>query len=463
MKTRLLICLLLYFSVGSVFGQGANESLKELIESAFRHSQKIKNTEVEILKAQIDKKRAFSGYLPQVSTELTYTHLNSDVLLPEDLVTLLMATQKLLAKEQLGLPFNAELPAQVPLKEVSPIQSQEILKMNVSANMVLFSGLKIPYSIKAVNHQIAMNQHLNLQEKSLIVKDILNHYDKLAVINQSEMVLEKTQDYLNHQDLFVRRAFENGLATDLEVMKIELAQQELIAKRIELQSSKKLLNAKLNQLSGVDIMKIEKMNPELKSFPLIDSIFSIGQRNDLQALDEAILATDYKRKIEYTEYVPKVFAFGKKELRDNDLSTFDPEWYVGVGVRWTIFDRMDAHRNAQKAKLNGIILENKRDEAQELLNLNLERTQLNLDKNIQLETVAKKKLEISNKAYNLSKKQFENGLITLTEHMESANDVEKAELELINAIYNQRAAVIELYEASGKLYETAVKILDIEL
>lgn len=457
--TILLSCII----VSKAYTQESEKStLKILVEHALGKSHKIKMQESEIKQSQIDKRIALMGYLPQVTTEMTYTKLNDDILLPDDMTKLLMATQGLLAKEQLGLPFNMELPAEVPLQPVPPIQEQKIFKAHISAQIVLFSGLKIPYAMKACNRKIRMSELLTENEKAKVIKEVVITYDRLAVITKSEEVLNNTENYLNEQARFVQKAFDNGLATDLELQQIELARQELEAKRIELSSGKKLLYAKLEQLSGLNTSQIDNLTPEIRRFPLLDSNFTVTQRKDLQALDQAITATDYKRKMEYTEYIPKVFAFGKKELTNNDLSAFDPEWYVGIGVRWTVFDKMNAHNKAQKAKVESEILKNRKADAAELLNLNLQSIQYKLEKNMKLADVADKRVKISERSYQLSRKQYENDLITLNEHLKSVNDLEKAKLDQIQAIYEQRVSVIELYEASGKLYETALKVLNIE-
>ncbi len=61
------------------------------------------------------------------------------------------------------------------------------------------------------------------------------------------------------------------------------------------------------------------------------------------------------------------------------------------------------------------------------------------------------KVKISQKAYNLSKKQYEQGLITQNEHLNSVNDLEKAQLDEIQAIYNQRLAAFNYLQTTGSI------------
>jgi len=471
MKLKFKMLFILVLLVEVIQAQTTDVSLKNLVEKSLQHSQKLKIKKAESEQYHHDKQTAYSSYLPSVSLEGTYTYLNDDIMLPDDFNKLLMGSQALLLKEAAGIPFNTKLTPEilgalaqqgVTLKEIPPIQERNVLKANVSAQMILFSGLKIPYSIKATDELIKMTDCLSEQEKNYLVKEVVTTYDKMGVIVVSQEVLENTSHYLDEQERFVNKAIATGLTTDLDLQRINLAKEQLKAKQIELNSSRKLLAARLSQLSGVSSQDIENIKPELKQFPVSDSLNNINQRSDVKALEHAISASEYNQKIQYTEYIPKVFAFGKKELITQDLSAFDPEWYVGVGVRWTIFDKFSSHHNAQKAKLNTIILEDRKEEAVELLTLGMQKSRFNIEKNIQLAEVAEKEVTLAEKSYNLSLKEYQNGIISMKTHLESINDLEKAKLNRIQAIYEQRISVIELYDVTGNLYETAIRLLDIK-
>ena len=455
----LLIFLVLLTTFASLQAQ-ETISLKEIINASIEHSKKIKISEKKYQKAEFSKKRAFRSYVPSLTAEAGYTILNDDIVFPDDLNTLLKGTQWLMIKEQAGLPFNQQPTPQImamlaqngiSIKETPPIKEKNYFSANVTAQMVLFSGMKIPYSIKAAEHQMNMQSLLTEQEKTNLTAEVIKYYDKFAVVAKSEEVLASSEKYLNEQTRFVQKAYENGLAIELDLQKIELAKQELKAKQIELSAAKSLLMAKLSQLSGLETSILQNVNPTLEIWNVTQVNENISQRKDIQALDEAIQATDYKRKIELTENLPKIVAFGKKELITESLSIFDPEWAVGIKLKWNIFDGLTSSTKVQQAKLDKLILEEKKNEAIELLELKRTNSDLELTKNNQLLKVSAQKVKISEKTYNLSQKQLNVGLITLNEHLKTLNDVELARLDYIQAVYNQRMSVLDLLETSGDL------------
>ena len=488
MQKKIVLILVTAIMGVATFAQAKDSiawpSVKELARRAIAKSEQLKISDVMIEKAKLDKKKGYEAYLPRITAEASYTRLNNDIVFPENLQQLLMGTQQLLIKEQVAMnmapmaipdaakvnfttPYtvSASNPATTQLanalaqniQPISPIQEKDITKVNISAQMLLFSGFKVPYSIKAANHQEAAMRFMSENEQMIIINQVVITYDKLAVLYQSEEVLNKTEHYLDEQKRFVEKAYNNGLTINLNREKVNLAIQQLALKRIELNSNKKLLFSRIEELTGFSADSVANLHPELNEWSFLNFDGSSMDRPDIKALDEGILATDFKRKAELSEYVPKIVAVGKKELYKNDLSMLDPEWYVGVGIRWNIFDGFTAHNSARQTKMDRKILEYRKQEALELSDLNLKRISYDIQKNTALIQTNKNQVELAEEILKLSQKQFEQGLITLNEHLTSVNDYEKARLDYIQAIAQERSSVVEYLAASGKLNIESLK------
>jgi outer membrane protein TolC len=452
--------------------------IKALAQRAIAKSEQLKIREALVEKAHLDKRKAYNAYLPKITAEASYTRLNDDIVFPENLQQLLMGTQQLLIKEQVAMsmapmavpdaakvnfttPYaaNPANPATVPLstaiaqnlQSIAPIQEKNITKVNLSAQMLLFSGLKVPYSVKAANHQEAALRLLGESEQMTIISMVMGAWDKIAVISQSEEVLDKTEHSLNEQKRYVEKAFSNGLTINLSREKINLAFQQLNLKRIELNSNKKLLFSRIEELTGYPADSAALLHPVLNEWVFDNFTGSSADRPDIKAIDEGILATNFKRKAELSDYIPKIMAVGKKELYKHDLSMLDPEWYVGVGIRWNIFDGFAASNSARQAKIDRQILQYKKQESLELSDLNLKKIAFDIQKNLELIQTIHSQVEIAEDILNLSQKQFEQGLISLNEHLTAVNDYEKARFDYIQAIAQERASVVEYLSASGKL------------
>jgi len=445
--------------------------VSKLAERAIIKSRQIQIRQEQVEKVRLDKLRAYDAYLPKVTLEANYTRLNDDLRFPSEFQDLLSSTERLLIKEQtamamagMPIPENSKvnfgtaytdpnLSAAVAknFKPISPIQDQEFFRASLNAQMVLFSGMKVPYTIKAAEHQQAAMQLMVENEQVSVISQTVLAYDKLAILYQSQEVLNTTERYLLEQKKYVDKAFANGLVIDLNRQKLELALKQLEVKQIENASNLRILCSRIEELTGFPADSASLLRPGLQPWYLAEMKANSASRPDVMALNEAIIATDYKRKADWTEYTPKLVAFGKRELNESALTMLDPAWYVGLGVRWTLFDGLTAQKNAAQARVEMSMLENKRLDAIALSDLNFVRIRYDIEKNLKIITSAREQVKIADEIVTMSEKQFRQGLVTMTDHLISVNDYEKARLDYIVSVFQERASVLEYLTAAGKL------------
>ena len=265
-------------------------------------------------------------------------------------------------------------------------------------------------------------------------------------MNTSEHVLEE-------QAIFIVAAIKNGLATPIERQKIELAKQRLAVKRVELDGNKTLLIEKLHQLTGVENHELVGLHPTLQPM-LIESDSTIGQaavRIEVKAMDEAILALSYKQKIEKTELIPKLAMFGQYEFRKQNLSLLDPVWYAGIRLQWNLFDGFTAKENIRKIEMDKKIYEAQKKEINDLQKLGITKATVEFTTANQKMIMTREQMLLAEKIYDLTNKQYKNGLTTLTELLSSINEKEKTNLDLLAVYLEQRTAAVQLLDARGFL------------
>lgn len=410
---------------------------KELALAALKHSYPLQNFEAEIKKVKIDKLKAYQTFIPQISINGSYTHLNAPI-------------EMTVPPIELNLP--APFPA-LPALTLDPVrlQKQNILKTDISASMVLFSGMRVYYGTEALSHQQNATIELSKNEIAKTISELLLTYDRLAVIAQSEKVLQESELRLSKEAEFAAKALEQGLITPYDQSKIEIARQELEAKRLELSTAKSLTASKLSQLTGRPASDFFTLSPSLSIWKADSLGESYTTHPQYKALTEAAKAYNSKTKSTFSGYIPTVYAYGKKELLTDDLSALDPEWLVGIGVKWTIFDGLMSHRNTQQARLDEVIAQNNLKNADELLSLNLQKAKEELDLANQLIRVAEKKKTTAKKGLDIAMKQYELGLASITERVAAETDYQTAQLTYIEALYRQRTATATLLQATGSL------------
>ena len=450
--SRLNILLIVFtcFVPWVSMAQQLNPDLKDLISKGLKKSHTVNILSFNTEQSKIDQKLAKAVFLPKLTFNANYIRLNDDLTFDDDTQNLLIATQKLLIKEAVGIPFNDPFPENIPLTEITNLQDKNILKSSVDLDWVLFSGLEATNAIKASKHKEASLNYVGIAEKEKIALKIIEAYDKLALVYASKRVLNTSETYLDEQEYYVKKAIENGLATPIGRKKIELAQQQLTAKQLDFNHNKTLLVEVLHQLTGENRGSLYLLNPILHSFS-IDSLSSTEKRNEVKALEEAKKATLYKAKMEKSNFIPKLALKGHYEFIEDDLSLLDPKWYVGAGIKWNVFDGRQSWLKSEKSKIESQKYREQIEDANEMIALSIIKAELTYESSLQNIKIIQKEIELASDTYDMIDKQYKNNLVSINDLLDALNDVEKANFKLQESFFNQRRAVTDLLHAKGIL------------
>lgn len=449
-RTRILLIALAWIYPTMSMAQQLDPALKELISKGLNKSHSINIHELDAAQAKVDQSLGKAVMLPKLTFGGSFTRLNDDITFDGDTQNLLIGTQKLLIKEAVGIPFNDPFPSNIPLTEVPNLQDKNILKSSVDLDWVLFSGFEVTNAIKASKHKEASLNYLGISEKDKIALKIIETYDKLALVHASKRVLSTSINYLNEQEYYVNKAIENGLATPISRKKIELAQQQLASKELEFNHNKTLLLEVLHQLTGETRENLSLIDPQLQSFSS-NSISNTDKRNEIKALEEAEKASLYKSKMEKSNFIPKLALKGHYEFIEDDLSLLDPKWFVGIGIKWNVFDGFQSQLKSKKSIIESQKYREQIEEAEEMIALSIIKAQLNYESSLQNTIIVQKEIDLASATYSMVDKQYKNNLASINDVLDALTDLEKANFKLQESFFDQRRAVTDLLHAKGIL------------
>lgn len=450
------LTLLIFLSISSQLkAQSPIPSLQELIDSAIAKDYALANKQLDIKSLEIDQKMLKEAYLPRVSiTGKDAFVLNS-----------LSIKTPGIKIPPLGLDIKEGLNKFT--------LTSNLISANAGAEMLLYSGGKIPNLKKALVEKKKAQTVMLEKDRQEIISIISTAYDQLALLKQTHTVLDESEKRLNENKRTADMALGYGLITKYEHQKIEVAQAQLESKILEYNGKRSLVLKQLQLLTKIDINRLAAIDNSLQPFQLNPETGKIENRSEIKALDAAIAANKYKIEAEKKWFVPKVQAassfgylglFGGrlnssdpliptgKKLSANisDLNVF-PLFNIGVGFKWDIFEGNTGKREVQKANIELQKTENDKKETIEKLELNLANTQTNYSiANSQI-TVKHKQEDIAQNALIQATKEYRVGLIKSSQLIDAETDFQNAALEYVQVIYNQRRAAIELLKATGNL------------
>ena len=431
--------------------------LKNLINHALDSSYLLANERIDIKETAIQKAQVLESYLPRIDAVGMYAVGDADLT-----TNLPKLTSMILSLPSLG--------------DMTFENDAKLTVGSVNAKMLLFSGLKVPYATKALAEKKKAQEVMVEKDESDIVAEVIRTYDLLAILQQSDSVIAESTRRLEMEKKTAAKALENGLMVPFDMKKIEIAILTLDSKKIEIAGGRTMVYQKLAQLTHLPIDSLRKLHTQLTPWLINSSKESIDNRPELRALDFAILAGKYKMRSEQFYWLPKIQAmgsYGYYGLNDIHIATplynaqlksdisldvnkavLPSVWYVGIGLKWELFDGFHAHHNVQLARLEMDKNINNRQNASTMLNLNLQKAKVDMQVSAQQLILKEKQIDYGKSNLELAIKGYREGLVTIIERIQEETEYQKMQLEYIQAIYNQRQNAVEYLKAMGNLKES---------
>jgi outer membrane protein TolC len=353
-------------------------------------------------------------------------------------------------------------------KEMDGDFSGNYFGVDATASIVLFSGGQVPNISKALSGKAKAQEALVEKSTSDVIGEVITFYDQLALLGQSQILLEESARRLEAEKNYAVSALNNGFATAYDTLRIAVADASLNARRAEYESKRKLLHQKLEQLTGKPAISFENQQPVLEPMIFIAKSQDISHRPEFSALTYGLEAQKYLLKAERSHYLPKIQALASVRYDNlyNADATFKsplpmgmdinhmamgPTFMAGIGFKWELFDLSGGTAKVRQAKLEVRKAQNSLDEARELLELNYWKTTTTYQASLEQVAYKNTQRQTAYRALELAQKSYNAGMINITERLAVENEVQQAEMEYLQAVFAQRQAALECYKATGDL------------
>lgn len=288
-------------------------------------------------------------------------------------------------------------------------------------------------------------------------------YWTVAYLEENQKVLQKSRDNLGRVKETVQALVQNGVAkqSDINSMDISLASLDLsvekVANQVELQKT-----ALLQAMGRNPVQKIvlsDKLSVDNRKAALLESYNMQGSKA-IQILEKQVELKDMQESLAGQSRWPTVVAFAKYsgdagsdsfDFHENTTDKFTDTGVLGVQIDVPLFDGMAASISKTQARIEKrqlqIDLEKKRqalqaDSANAVRSL---QTALN-----QVERqIANVKMAEEN--FAMKEMEYQEQVATLSDLLTAENDVISARSGLVEALYNEKTAELELKQVLGLL------------
>ena len=424
-----------------------SESMQMAIHAAKEKSVTLKNKQIEIEKIKQQHREVADKRLPSLSASAGYflMHSNSTI----DVAT----TQTPL----LGLPlFTGEKHGSTTAHGVLA---------GVNAQVVIFSGMQIPYAQKALEQKRIGTEYLHQTAKDDLVQEVIVSFDQIQVLNAIQSLIDESQKRLEVEEKRVQRSIEEGFAIPLDKDKIKLAQLELESKQVELDGTKELVHKKITYLTGLTPAQITEVTNDFEPFILAEETPDIEEKSEIKALKSFLNAQEFLLKKEKSTLLPQIalrggvrytdifdakLPIGRPALTLEQLTLF-PTSYIGIGANWDLFNSNQRQHKMAQVRMDIQTLENTLEDSRQKLELLLHKNTENYRVANEKLKLNEQKVQVAKNNLNIAMKQFKEGLIDISERLQIESDYHKVMIEYTQGIQQQRQAALELAKAQGKI------------
>lgn len=430
-------------------------TLQEALKLALEGNHEIQAAQIHTESAKDQLSSARGKYLPSVNLEAKYTHLNDDINIDLGDIRKAMigsagaATGFAGGNSQTTINYlNSTLP-----EFSTQVQKQDFYNASVTLTQPLFTGGKISanHSAQKSLFNSAQTEQENTQGK--ILAQTVQNYRLAQLAEYSKQVRSEALAGMKLHQRNAANLLRAGQLSKAAKMKVDVsvleAERELAKATRESELAMKVLASTLNKpdesfklTSGISMpqagVKDEYLQIARQNSPALKQI---QYKNEL---------LNAKHKVKKSEFMPTLAVFGKYELYKDDLTTLEPEWAVGVGFKMNIFNGGSDKKELSSIRKDKIMLEHLNKNAQEMLQIGIEKVYSDLKNSEEQYQSLIKSEELAKESLRLNSEAFANGMAKNTDVIDAELTLASVKLAMNKALYDYNNNLAQLLVISGQ-------------
>ncbi len=408
----------------SVFGYSQDTlsiSKKELLEKVSEKNLQIKIAEKTYLSAKADYQQSNALFLPNINVSHTGILTTNP----------LMAFGSKLNQEVLtASDFN-------PALLNDPARTQNFgTKFEIQQPLINMDGI---YARQAAKTKMEAYQLQTERTKEYLELEVSKAYMQLQLAYKAVKVLEKANTTGKANLKLVQNYFQQGLLQKTDVLNVQIRVNEIANQLQYAKSSIQNASDYLAFLLNEDAQgKTYKPSEELETTISVETINTSlsDSRKDIQAMNKSTVA--YKKMFLSSKmnFLPRVNAFGSYEMYDkNFLGTSAKGYLVGAQISWNVFDGYKSIGKMNKAKADFQKAEVETEQYKKQSQLELNKTNRQLQDAENKVTLSQLALEQSQEAYRIRQNRFTQGLEKTTDLLQTETQMIQKELEHLQSVF----------------------------
>ncbi|MGY4385346.1 outer membrane protein [Pedobacter sp. UYP24] len=425
--------LLLGLALSNTLAAQQTLSLKDALNFALQNNVRIRKSKLDIDRGRYKVEEVRAQALPQITGTggLTYNPVIGQIVFGDQAI-------------KLGKTWNSTAGVQL---------SQQIF------NQQVFTGLQAARSSE---------EYYNLTSaltEEQIIELVANNYYQALVTRQQLVVIENNIKNVTANEKAIESNYKNGLAKKIDVDRITvrltnlLTQRELISNAIS-QLENQLKFAMGMPISNAVTLPGSELAP-VTELPQFADTVALNSRTEIKILDTQDKLLWLQRKAYVAEYYPTLALSGNYTyssqsggfdfLSSNAASIGYGSSAIGLSLKVPIFNGFLTRSKIRQADVDIKKANEDRRETTNSLNLAYDNAKSQLKYSLNAINAQKKNADLANDIYKSTQNNYNNGLATLTDLLDTESALTEAQNSYTQALLNYKIAEIQLIKSNGNI------------
>lgn len=443
----ILLLLLTIFGLGSLHAQQpVTLTLPDALNYALKANQNARKARLDVENSQYRIEEFRSRALPQISGSGSLTH---NPLLQQSALPNIFGPNPN-PNETILIAFGQKWGATAGVA----------LSQNLFDKSVL-TGLK---AARTTEEFYRLNAQLTEEQ---IIEQVATYYYQLLVQREQLTVVDSTIKNTTKVRQIIQGQYDNGLARKIDLDRIDVNISNLQAGRQQLINGVTLMENSLKFYIGMPVQTpiviptVAKASIQPSAVLAADSL-DVSNRIEMRLLERQGDLLNYQKEAYKSEYYPSLSLSGNYSYQGigNKVPVFKGQsqgvnWFdaasVSLNLRIPIFNGFATRSRIRQADVSIRKLQEDISLTQSSLNLAYENAKTGINNNLITLNSQQKNVALAEEIFFNTQNNYNNGLATLTDLLDSENAMTEAQNNYSTALLQYRLAEIQLIKAKGEL------------
>ena len=434
---KLMLLLMISFGLPTLTLAQQPITLKDALKYALDNNVKVRKARLDIEGGRYKVQEVRAQALPQITGNAGLTY---NPIIGQLVANIGGQTQSF----KLGQNWNSTAGVQL---------SQQLF------NQTVFTGLQAARSSEEFYNLTAQFT------EEQIIELVANTYYQVLVNKQQLGVVETNIKNVKVVEKVMASQYENGLAKKIDVDRIKVKLTNLETKRVQTINAITQQENQLKFAMGMSVITpITLPNSELtevRQLPVFADTVGLANRTEIKLLNNQDKLYALQRKAYLAEYYPSLSLTGNYTyssqsegfdfLNSNRAAIGFGASSVGLSLKIPIFNGFLTRSKVRQANVDIDKLKQDRIEKTNELNLAYENAKIELKNSISTINSQRKNAELAQEIYNSTQNNYNNGLATLTDLLDTEDSLTEAQNSYTQALLSYKIAEIQLIKAKGDI------------